>query len=140
MRICTLCTSDADKTLRLKQFLRHLLLRGYDRQTIVPVILKAVAKADNYQGPSTAESTLDPNTLFFKIEYHPQDPTSADFQRVWRNTLSTPPYSQPLARANNVGIDRMIVCYRRPPNLGNILSSKRKFGFKNGPPVSSFFD
>ena len=140
MRICTLCTSDDDKKLRIQKFLRHLQFCGYDRQSILPILYSAIEKAKNYEGPPAKETTLDPTTLFFKLEYHPNDPSSADFQRVWRNKLSTPAHSRLLAKTNNVGIDQMIVCYRRPPNLGNILLSKRKFGFKNGPPVSSFFD
>jgi hypothetical protein len=38
-----------------------------------------------------------------------------------------------------IGIDKLTVCYRRPPNLGNLLSN-RQFAFKNDSQVSSFLE
>ena len=80
--------------------------------------------------------------ILFKTTYHPQDPPSYALQRIWREEMAYPSSGPPLARIRSghtklpIGLDRMIVCYRRPINLGNLLSS-RHIEFRDGSSVSS---
>jgi hypothetical protein len=141
-RIFVLCSNSHDRTRKTQDFFRHLVYRGYKADQLIPIFRKGVINAIAYDGtPRTSSRT---GTIIFKIPYHPQNPPSTDLQRVWRDTLSTPPFGRPLATIVNrnrikIGLDRMIVCYRRPPNLRNLLSY-RNLRFKSGQLVSSFFD
>ena len=140
-RIFVLCTNPPDRVRKTQDFFRHLIYRGYEAHTITPTFRKAITNALAYDG--TPRATSHDGTILFKIPYHPQNPPSTDLQRVWRDTLSTPRYGHPLATIKNyqdvpIGLDRMIVCYRRPPNLRNLLSY-RTLHFKSGRLVSSFF-
>jgi hypothetical protein len=141
-RIFVLCSHQPDRIRKTQDFFRHLIFRGYQAHNIEPIFRKAIANAIAYDGTPTANSR--DGTIIFKIPYHPQNPPSTDIQRVWRDTLSTPRYERPLATILNhkkdpIGLDRMIVCYRRPPNLRNLLSYRNLY-FKSGQLVSSFFD
>ena len=141
-RIFTLCSHRPDQIRKTQDFFRHLIYRGYQAHQIEPIFRKAIANALAHDG--TPRDTSSAGTIIFKIPFHPQNPPSTDLQRIWRDTLSTPPYERPLATILNrnkdpIGLDRMIVCYRRPPNLRNLLSY-RNLHFKSGRLVSSFFD
>jgi hypothetical protein len=141
-RIFVLCSYPVDRVRKTQDFFRHLLYRGYKADTITPIFRKAIANAQAYDG--TSRKTSNDGTIIFKIPYHPQNPPSTDLQRVWRDTLSTPRHGRSLATIQNrkripIGLDRMIVCYRRPPNLRNLLSY-RNLSFTSGRLVSSFFD
>jgi hypothetical protein len=145
-RIYRLCSHHSDRDAHLHKFYRHLLHRGHKPPKVLPIFTSAIESFRNPSDPNLQEQQVSNRPLFFKLEYHPQDPPSHALQHIWRTTLLKPPFSRSLAhlssshRVNSLGIDRMIVCYRRPPNLENLVSSKRRIAFKNGPPVSSFFD
>jgi hypothetical protein len=80
---------------------------------------------------------------FFKLVYHPQDPPSGLIRKTWEETIASPGLSKPLEDIDlnftPIGKRRFIVCYKRAPNLGNLLSC-RKLQPTSGPPVSSFVD
>ena len=80
--------------------------------------------------------------MIFHLQYHPGDPPSRDIQELWRDRIAAPPYGRPLASIKNknkspIGINRLIVAYSRPQNLGNLLSS-RVLDERHGPLVSSY--
>ena len=146
-RIFNLCSDPADMELRMVAFFRHLQRRGYQPNALRPLFQAAITRAKAYgDHPSDqgAKRRKLRTSLFFHLRYHPLNPPSQTIQRIWRSTISTPPFSRPLAEIKNhdghpIGIDRMIVAYNRPLNLGNILSY-RKLRNYNGPPISSFSD
>jgi hypothetical protein len=141
-RIITLCSDEADVLTKLRASFRHLIRRGYTSDILKPLFHRAIANARQYDGASPRQRAVDHRSILFKTAYHPQDPPSYALQRIWREEMSHPPSAPPLAQTISghtkrpIGVERMIVCYRRPLNLGNLLSS-RKFTFKNGPSVSS---
>jgi hypothetical protein len=146
-RIYNLCSDDADKRAKTRQFFHHLQCRGYPASTLRPMFNKAIARLTTAHG--TSEPTDDQRRklrrcLFFHLRYHPQNPKSHAIQHAWRTHIAEPQYSRPLAQVKNyakapLGIDRLIVAYSRPLNLGNILSY-RKLKDTDGPPVSSFLN
>ena len=147
-RIYTLCSDPTDVKAHLQDFWNRLLARGYTAVTISTLFSKGIDNARNYVNPATpaASTELVPN-LFFHLRYHPQDPSPQLLQKAWKDTMALPDTSQPLAtlpvrsrdtnRLVPFGIDRLIISYHRPPNLGNMLSY-RKLANTTGPPVSSF--
>jgi hypothetical protein len=144
-RIYRLCSEPSDRDAHLHKFYRHLLHRGHKPPKVLPIFTSAIHSIMNPPEPALQQQ-VSSRPMLFKLEYHPEDPPSHALQHIWRTTLSKPPFSRPLAtllsshRVNPIGVSRMIVCYKRPPNLENLVSSKRNITFKNGPPVSSFFD
>ena len=147
-RIYTLCSDPTDVRARLQDLWNRLLARGYTADKITTPFSKGIDNARNYIDPATpAISTKHVPNLFFHLRYHPQDPSPQVLQKAWRDTMALPPHSRPLETipvysrdtGEDVpfGIDRLIVSYHRPPNLGNMLSY-RKLSNDTGPPVSSF--
>ena len=147
-RIYTLCSDPIDVRVRLQDFWNRLLARGYTAEKITTLFSKGIDNARNYIDPTAATTMTEyvPN-LFLHLRYHPQDPSPQVLQQAWRDTMALPHNSPPLATIpvrsretnDNVpfGIDRLIISYHRPPNLGNMLSY-RKLDNTSGPPVSSF--
>ena len=147
-RIYTLCSDPTDVKARLQDFWNRLLARGYTADNITTLFSKGIDNSRNYIDPNIPAATKEhiPN-LFLHLRYHPQDPAPPALQKAWRDTMALPPHSPPLAaipvRSQDTsghvpfGIDRLIVSYHRPPNLGNMLSY-RKLSNDTGPPVSSF--
>ncbi|CAJ1951530.1 unnamed protein product [Cylindrotheca closterium] len=150
-RFKTLCTLESDQKKHILQFYRHLVQRGYKPDGLTTIFNEAVAQVYGSSITPPPPGALQPpapslHPLFFHLQYHPSDPPSHDIQRIWRRTLFRPAGSRPLSdldsshRRGKIGIDRMIVCYSRAPNLENLVSSKRNLEFVDGPTVSSFFD
>jgi hypothetical protein len=139
-RIYTLCTDTVDIHLKVRQFYKRLLARGYKPDILRPLFRKAAANA---VAPRTENDPAhDNNRIFFHLQYHPNDPPSSEIQKAWKECLATPTSGRPLSQLRNhqdepIGLDRMIVCYRRPLNLSNLLSY-RLIEVKHGPPVSSY--
>ena len=83
--------------------------------------------------------------VFLHLQYHPKDPDSKIIQNLFRKHVYKPisiTDTLPLPEIHNFngapnGIERLIVGYSRPHNLGNILSS-RIIDKKSGLPVSAF--
>lgn len=149
-RFMTLCSNQNDQRRHVNQFLNHLLVRGYNRQGLVPIFNQALrdyagTPADPVPPQLRPQRPLDVHPLFLHIQYHPNDPPSTILQRLWRTKLFRPPGSRLLSdldsshRRGKIGTNRMITCYSRAPNLENLVSSKRDLHFRNGPTVSSFF-
>jgi len=142
-RIFTLCSDQNDRQERTRVFFRRLLARGYKADQLRPLFHKAISIAQRYTGPRTTQQQTSQEYVIFHLPFHPNDPKSTAIQRAWRQTVATPPYKMPLQDVRNphtrhkCGITRMIIAYKRPMNLGNLLSHRNLDNV--GPTVSSFF-
>ena len=139
-RAFSLCSDPLDAQSYVQKMWRYLRSRGYTMTHLRPLFLKALQLRQTYT-PPPPDSDLPPDLWFFKLTYHPQDPPSHLIQQAWRETIATPRFSKPLhevdVKYTKIGDRRFIVCYRRHPNLGNLLSY-RKLKPNSGLPVSSF--
>jgi len=137
-RSFSLCSDRSDAVLFLRKLFSHLRQRGYSSAKLNPLFSKAIC---NYRQRDSSSSSTSSEHWLFKLTYHPQNPSSQSIQRAWTQTVAEPPLSKPLAQIDlnykPLGHRRLIVCYRRPANLGNLLSY-RKILPTSGRPVSSF--
>jgi hypothetical protein len=141
-RIRRLCTDPDDIKMKVRQLYNRLRVRGYKPSDLNPIFQRAAEKALQHNIPSTPQATPDEPVIFFHVQYHSNGPPSRDIQQAWRDTISEPPQCRTLAscRSHNgppIELRRMIVCYNRAQNLGNLLSY-RKINTGTGPPVSSY--
>ena len=134
----------------MKEFYVRLLVRGYQRDFMIPTFAKRITGAHSFiKCGSVRQYTLDQDKdtkgrAFFHLTYHPRNSTSKDLQRQWRQQLLHPPWEPPLWRLKNkhkitIGINSMCVAYSRPKYLGNIFTY-RKVDRIDGPPVSSYME
>jgi hypothetical protein len=145
-RIYTLCSDDQDKHARANEFFQQLRRRGYTTSQLQPLFRAAISRATcprDENSDNSGRSKLR-KSLLFHLRYHPMNPPSREIQHGWRHYIAEPPYTRPLAQVKNYAgqplcIDRLIVAYNRPLNLGNLLSY-RKLKPNTGPPVSSYLD
>lgn len=146
-RIHTLCSNEADARAKTQQLYLRLKARGWNADTLRPLFAKATARAKAYEGPrrhapEPTHNAAEDMRIFYHLQYHPDDPPSSALQRSWKRYVAQPPFSPPLRALLNhegypIGLERMIVAYKRPPNLGNLLSY-RQLPTDSGPPVSSY--
>lgn len=142
-RALTLCTDKADALSVIAKMFRNLQARGYSASTLRPIFSKAMESRDNIREVMETQNPNEPDRMWlFKLTYHPNDPPSHLIRKAWNKTVAEPPLSKPLRRFDirwtPIGDRRFVVCYRRPANLGNILSY-RKLKPNSGPEVSSYF-
>ena len=143
-RIFTLCSDHNDRILHTKVFFKRLQARGYKSDHIKPLFNKAIARAQRYSGP-TNRATSDENTVILNLPFHPDDPPSHKIQQAWRDTIVSPKYHMPLPQMHNpksrgkCNIDRMIISYRRPMNIGNLLSHRNLNTNPTALPVLSYY-
>jgi len=151
-RIHTLCTDAEDKDQRTRTFYYRLKARGYQADKLQPLFHKAIERARTYTGPSVDADTATERPVFFHLQFHPEDPPPHLIQRAWRECVLDPKYKQPLWLLQNpktkkaCNVRRMIIAFRRPMNLGNLLSHRDLNAHPNqpnapppGPPVSSYY-
>ena len=126
------------KNISKKKLLNHLTQNG-KKQIIEKAYLQIKT---NKEQISKQDTTSSRDYCFFHTFFHPNDPPSSVIQQIFRREmlyiLSKP--SLPELRNHKsapIGIKRLIVCYHRTPNLGNLLSP-RLMRDNNGPLVSSF--
>lgn len=144
-RIYTLCNDEEDRQVRTRTFFRRLLARGYKSDKLLPLFKKAIERSRVYTGKDTGDNEKKHNnSVILHLPFHPNDPPSYKIQQAWRECVAEPQYKMPLCNMKNpktrakCGIDRMIIAYKRPMNLGNHLSCRDLTTI--GPPVSSYFD
>jgi hypothetical protein len=121
------------------------LLRGIVYGHLLPLFQEAMVRAKNYEGVTTqtaANCNSLRRSLFFHLPFHPQNPSSQAIQAAWHSAVANPEHGRPLSEVKNykgtrIGVDRLIIAYNRPPNLGNLLSY-RKLKDTSGPPVSLY--
>ena len=140
-RAFSLCTYPEDARGYVKRMWQYLRSRGYPTSTLRPLFLKSLQNRRPYVPPLPDAPKRPPDHWFFKTVYHPQDPPSTLIQQAWKETVENPRFGKPLKdvdlRYTSIGARRFIVCYKRHPNLGNLLSY-RKIHPNSGLPVSSF--
>jgi hypothetical protein len=130
----------SEPRLRLSQFRQlhlRLLARGYPSELLRPLFEEAITDYSLSRKPT---GTATP-PLFLHVPYHPQDPNSRQIQDAFRTTMLQPPNEPRLPTLCNTNgkpldIDRLIIAYHKPRNLGNILAPRRLS--PNGPDVSSY--
>jgi hypothetical protein len=141
-RARSLCSDPADADTKILEFWRHLIARGYNTVTLKPLFAKALNSVIPHleRPPPPAPDAEADRLWLFKVRYHPQDPPSSALHQAWESTVANPRLSKPLHRIDvnykPIGQRRFLVCYKRPPNLGNLLSYRKLK--PTGPPVSSF--
>ena len=148
-RIHTLCSNPADVQERLQDFWNRLLAQGYEKRDLLLPFSTGIKNAQQHL--AAVENAIPPKdpAFFFHLRYHPQDPPSSAIQQAWHEHVSRPRLGAKLAdleflgqnnsRRHRFDMDRLIICYHRPPNLGNLLSY-RKIRPDSGSLVSSFLD
>lgn len=134
-------THRADYVTTAAAFANHLVRRGHTRDTIKQLFLDAANQIDKQQQrkqqqqqqqhvsreltqqqqlqrptpnnvaqPTTTLTTTATTTLYIHWEYHPRGVSRRDIRHIYNTTLSHPS-----------GHSRMIVAYRRPRNLRDLL-------------------
>ena len=150
LRIYSLCSRPNDIESELCEFFGHMLDRGYKSIDLIPLFDKAIANATIYLARSPAQrkhlkdlkQEESKRRVFLHLPFHPNDPSSKQLQKVWKETMGSPSGLKPLDRVKTrfgdlMPVSRMTVSYRRALNLGNLLSY-RKTCTRSGPKVSSF--
>lgn len=145
LRIFQLCTHDKDIDDNLSKFFGRLLRRGHQAEVLRPLFVKAVLNAENYLSLSenqrrrikAAKYEANKRRVFLKLPYHPSDFKRSEIQHLWYNLVSNPDGKVPFNQltTNNLNptgpglakmpVDQLIIAYRRPPNLGNLLSYRK---------------
>ena len=106
-------------------FFKRLQARGYKSDQIKSLFYKAITRAEQYSGPANT-TTNDDTSVILHLPFHPNDPPSYKIQQAWRETIASPRYHMPLPHMRNpktkekCNIERMVIAYRRPMNLGNL--------------------
>jgi hypothetical protein len=149
-RIHRLTSNPLTRQQHIQNLYTRVLARGYNKKEL----LIAIADANKRYGTQYNHSSTDSepnkqkaeidNICFFHIPYHPSDPTSNIIQDSFRREIQFPRGLTPLHNLKNhkntdLGINRLIVAYHRPPNISNLLSP-RTMTAANGPAVSSYLD
>ena len=150
LRIFQLCSEEQDIADRLCTFFRRLRACNYSSQALLPLFNKAIDNAKTYIATNDTTRALRKRKLelaakrrvFLHLPFHPNDPSSQEVQRLWRDFVSHPPGEAPLSTVPNdqgypIPIDKLTIAYHRAPNFGNLFSV-RKIQKQPGPRVSSF--
>ena len=139
-RIYTLCSDPTDIAQHLRRFYKRLKARGYKSEDLLPKFTRAHELALTPKLPKPPAS-MDSTRIFLHLEYHPYSPPSFQLQELWKRHVFHPPFEKELTAVQNIDsneleIEKMIIAYSRPRNLGNLLSY-RNLQISKGPPVSS---
>jgi hypothetical protein len=119
-----------------------LIVRGFQAQTLQPLFTKFWTQY-HMETATPAPVREFGNPIFLHLPYHPLDPSSRVIQKLFREHMlcaGNPYRNIPLPDIRNhrnkkIGVDRLIIAYHRPLNLGNLLCP-RKFDRRPGHTVS----
>jgi hypothetical protein len=148
-RSLRLTSVPSTQQVEIQNLYLRLRARGYDRRFLINAISHAYTKvneklqAESLQTPHPHPS--EPRTVcFFHRQYHPKNPPTKEIQKLFQREMLHRPNRPPLPDLPNkgghkLGIDKLLVCHSRPPNLGNLLSP-RILKPEHGPAVSSYMD
>ena len=136
-------------TQMIKHYEQRFFLNGSRHEAtkahkIKPLFLKAIVHMKRYSG-SFNTTNNDHIVVIFHLPFHPNDPPSYRIQQAWRDSIASPKYHMPLPDMRNPkskeksNIQRMIIAYRRPMNIGNLLSHRNLDTNSTAPPVSSYY-
>ena len=121
--------------LRLTRLLfRRLLNRGWDASYLTPVFLAACRHVqERAKAPPALPSCLTvvkKKNLFLHLEYHRDDVPRTEVRRLYEQHLGE-------AIQEELGLDKPIVAYSRPTNLGDLVT-QAKFHEAPGFPASFY--
>lgn len=149
LRMFQLCSHQADCQIKIQEFYRRLLKRGYKPSTLLPMFTKAIENARAHQARNDTEQTAIKSArvsaaerqAYFHLLYHPDNPPAHQLQSLWRDRVATPVGAPPFNllhnhEGENIPVDQLILAYHRAPNLGNWFTY-RKITEHSGPNVSS---
>ena len=143
-RIHTLCSSPADVQQLLQFFFERLLRRGYSSTLLLPLFRRAdrLATISSKSSTDLTDKERLKSQIFLHMEYHPNSVRPSELQHFWNQTVLAPTSDAHLSTIENkhghpIELQQMTIAYSRPPNLGNLLSS-RNLHNSPGPPVSSY--
>ena len=119
-----------------KDFFKHLLNRGYSRDSLTPLFMEAIecakSKAKKLSNSSSRAHSPIGQQIYLHWEYHPTDVRRQQIQQVYKQTLG------PLLRSK-LSIDKLTVAYSNPPNLRRCLT-KTQLNEPEGERVSSLVE
>lgn len=127
LRINNLTTNPDKRAALIRRFHQRLRARGYNNSLLLPLFDAALSQPIvQRQKP---DSTV-PAPIYLHLQFHPSDPPSKDLQRTFRTVLLEPIGETRLSllknkKNNPLEVERMVVAYHRPRNLGNVLTSRR---------------
>ena len=87
----------------------------------------------------------DQTSVILHLPFHPNDLPSYKIQQAWRNMIASPKYHMPLPHMRNPKSrekdknECMIIAYRRPMNLCNLLSHRNLNTNPTALPVSYYY-
>lgn len=130
------CTDKKDYVEVARLFFQRLLDRGWDFEHLKRMFQDANHKVCNppqlppaVSGPTTSND--EKNHIILKLgRFHPHYIPSRTCQQIYEEELSTILHDE-------IGIERMIVCYKRAKNIGDIVSQTSLFQ-NRGEEVSTY--
>ena len=98
LRIYQLCSRQKDIDNELRLFMHRILDRGYQLNHITPLFAHAMENAKRYLSRSPEYRLYLKNKkakeakrqVFYHLPYHPNNPSSAEIQRLWRDHVFAP--------------------------------------------------
>jgi hypothetical protein len=128
---------------QISTFFNRLLMRGYQESFLRPIFHLAIAHSLKRQQRVQA-SAPDPEQeerLFLHLDYYPVDPPSSKVQQLFNDLMLNPDNGPPQPEILNhnyapIKMNRLIVAYHRPSNLGDLLHPQT-MAFESGLPVSA---
>ena len=112
-----------------KGFFKCLIAHRYNGDETQGLFHKAITHAKIYNGPpAVTEANADHNHLNLHLPFHPNNPASFCIQEAWHTPVAKPQWKMPLEHMKNpkskekCNIKWMIIAYKCPMNLGNLLS------------------
>ena len=122
------CTNIQDYVAVARLFFQRLLDRGWEFNLLKKWFDDANYKVCNppHLPPAISETTNSPSSdndtnIYLKLgSFHPHYIPSHTCQKIYEEELST-------ILDDEIGIKRMIVCYKRAPNIGDIVSRTSLF-------------
>eukprot|EP00956_Cyclotella_meneghiniana_P041385 scaffold225046_cov56-Cyclotella_meneghiniana.AAC.2 len=132
LRTRRLCTHSADADSSINDFWERMLARGHTQESLAPLFAKANENAKAFLSRTPAEREAIKkqkgkdahNQLFLHLQFHPDDPSTREIQKLWQELVLQPKGEIPLPDMENadgvpVGVNKLIVAYSRPLNLKN---------------------
>ena len=134
-RIYHLTTVDTHFKTAIHSFYNRLQVRGYLAKTLIPIFNTYIKQLciNKSDTTNTATQRTDTNTeqcVFLHMPFHPNNPPSSQIQRIFRDTRYSPKKEPTLTSLRNFSgnqctIQRLIIAYNRPKNIGNYTSPRK---------------
>ncbi|MCP4745959.1 MAG: hypothetical protein GY874_07435 [Desulfobacteraceae bacterium] len=135
LRVKSLCTSENDYIPAIQRTFDRLLVRGYEREAILPIFLQAIKSImSNTSMDRTAAKSNDenPKPIRLHLPFNKADPSSRWLRSQFELTMLAPPNNKPIKNitANHrfpgpVDFERITTCYHKQKSLRNILAPRK---------------